>query len=116
MRDYYDAKGVSGSVYRFDRFREGFPLSAMGGNIIYARDAGEGVEIVYAVPTDCISRDAYLRWDEAVAGFGAQHLLTRLNFSRQVRQNEHDDIVAANPPLMIDLAPDVSLPEPKTDD
>ena len=46
MRDLMDIKGASGTVYRFSRLREGRPLSAMGGNYVYARANGDAVELV----------------------------------------------------------------------
>ena len=37
MRDIIDVRGASGVAYRFTRFRDGNPLSAMGGNFVYVR-------------------------------------------------------------------------------
>ena len=48
MKDIIDVRGASGAVYRFTRFRDGNPLSAMGGNFIYAREANAQTHLLYA--------------------------------------------------------------------
>src|SRR5205807_3753317 len=47
MRDWIDIKGASGAVYRFHLFKDGRPLSPMGGNYIYARKTGDRFEALY---------------------------------------------------------------------
>jgi hypothetical protein len=99
MRDIIDVRGASGVAYRFTRFRTGNPLSAMGGNFIYARltgDEDEGqAELLYAGDAENLLTDARRLWDQAVADHGATDLFTRLNISERVRRAEHADILAA---------------------
>ena len=100
MRDLIDVTGASGSVYRFSRFRDGRPLSAMGGNYVYAREDGDKYAIVYAGEGQNLLTDAHARWEQAVKEQAAGHLFTRLNVSQQARQREHADILkAARPPM-----------------
>ncbi|MGI8840700.1 MAG: hypothetical protein ACR2F8_07980 [Caulobacteraceae bacterium] len=100
MRDLIDLKGASGAVYRFNLLRDGRPLSPMGGNFAYVREAGEGYEVILVGEGQNLLTDARARWAGAVAGHGAQHLYTRLNITERVRRHEHDDIVAAARPPM----------------
>jgi hypothetical protein len=107
MRDIIDVRGASGVAYRFTRFREGNPLSAMGGNFIYARpkadDEGagaEGAEVIYAGEAQNLLTDARRQWERAVAEHRVTDLFTRLNISERVRRQEHADILAAAPPPM----------------
>ncbi|MEP6966857.1 MAG: hypothetical protein ABI906_02145 [Pseudomonadota bacterium] len=100
MRDIVDIRGASGAVYRFNRLREGRPLSPMGGNFLYLREAGEGYEVVHVSEGQNLLTDARGRWDEAVRDHGAAHLFTRLNITERVRLHEHEDIVeAVRPPM-----------------
>lgn len=105
MKDLIDVTGASGSVYRFNRLRDGRPLSAMGGNYVYARERGGAFEIVYAGEGENLLKDAHCRWDEAVAAHGAAQLFTRLNISERVRQQEQADILAAVNPAMVGPRP-----------
>ncbi|MEO8926999.1 MAG: hypothetical protein ABI306_07530 [Caulobacteraceae bacterium] len=100
MRDMIDLKGASGAIYRFNLFGDGRPLSPMGGNFAYVRDAGEGYEVVHVGEGQNLLTDARARWAEAVAEHRAEHLFTRLNITERVRRHEHDDIVAAARPPM----------------
>ena len=109
MRDIIDVRGASGVTYRFARFRDGSPLSAMGGNFIYARpptarqgteDEKEGAEVVYAGEAQNLLTDARRLWDQAVAEHGVSDLFTRLNISERVRRQELADILAAARPPM----------------
>ena len=111
MRDIIDVRGASGVAYRFTRFREGNPLSAMGGNFIYARPkaddegagggaAGEAAEVIYAGEAQNLLTDARREWERAVAEHRVTDLFTRLNISERVRRQEHADILAAAPPPM----------------
>jgi hypothetical protein len=100
MRDLIDVRGASGAVYRFNLFREGRPLSPMGGNFIYVREAGEGYEVVHVGEGQNLLTDARAGWARAVAEHGAAHMFTRLNITERVRQHEHADIMAAvHPPM-----------------
>jgi len=100
MRDIIDVKGASGVAYRFTRFRDGNPLSAMGGNYLYALDDASAPQVIYAGEAQNLLTGARLLWDRAVADFGATDLFTRLNISERTRQQEHADILAASPPPM----------------
>ena len=105
MRDLLDIKGASGTVYRFSRLREGRPLSAMGGNFVYARVNGDAMELVYTGESENLMKDAQVHWSAAVEGFGAEHLFSRLNISERVRKSENEDILAAVSPPMNTAAP-----------
>jgi hypothetical protein len=100
MRDLIDVKGASGAVYRFTRFRVGNPLSAMGGNFIYASEVGDASQIIYAGEAQNLLTDARVLWDQAVREHAAEGLYTRLNISESVRQKEHTDITSAYLPPM----------------
>ena len=114
MRDIIDVRGASGVAYRFTRFRDGNPLSAMGGNFVYARPRtekgnaekggggeGEGApDVIYAGEAQNLLTDARRLWDRAVAEHGATDLFTRLNISERTRRHEHADILAAARPPM----------------
>lgn len=111
MRDIIDVRGASGVAYRFTRFRDGNPLSAMGGNFIYARpkaSAGKGaakegegeVEVVYAGEAQNLLTGARRLWDRAVAEHAVTDLFTRLNISEGTRRHEQADILAAARPPM----------------
>ena len=102
MRDFLDIRGASGSIYRFSRFRDGSPLSAMGGNYVYARERDGALELVFSGESENLMRDAQRQWDEAVNTHGAEHLFSRLNISERVRTQENDDILAAVTPPMND--------------
>ena len=96
MQDIIDIRGASGVSYRFTRFRDGNPLSAMGGNFLYAREGGEGAEVLYAGEAQNLLTDAREFWERAVAEHGAKDLYTRLNISAGTRRLEHADILAAS--------------------
>lgn len=100
MRDMIDVRGASGAVYRFNLIREGRPLSPMGGNFIYLREAGEGYEVIHVGEGQNLLTDARVLWQQAVRDHGAAHLFTRLNITERVRQHEHADIMeAVSPPM-----------------
>jgi hypothetical protein len=105
MRDSVDVRGASGAVYRFTRFREGNPLSAMGGNFLYARQRDDGHEILYAGEAQNLLTGAHQEWDRAVRDFGAGDLYTRLNISERTRQQEHADILGGVLPTMNQAIP-----------
>ncbi len=100
MRDLIDVRGASGAVYRFGLVRDGRPLSPIGGNYLYVRDAGDTYEIVHAGEGQNLTNDSRIRWPDAESIYGALHLFTRLNISEGIRQTEHNDIVAAVKPAM----------------
>ncbi|MHB8529086.1 MAG: hypothetical protein ACYC8V_06190 [Caulobacteraceae bacterium] len=104
MRELIDVHGASGAVYRFSLFREGRPLSPMGGNFLYVREEedgpGKGYEIVHVGEGQNLLTDAHLDWDKAVGTHAVSHLFTRLNISERTRKQEHADIVRAlHPPM-----------------
>jgi hypothetical protein len=109
MRDIIDLRGASGVAYRFTRFRDGNPLSAMGGNFVYARlppagedtpGTGSGAVVIYAGEAQNLLTDSRALWDQAVAEHGVTDLFTRLNISERTRRHEHADILAAGRPPM----------------
>jgi len=106
MRDIIDVRGASGAVYRFTRFRDGNPLSAMGGNFVYARHNEEAPELLFAGEAQNLLTGARRLWDAAVRDHGADGLYTRLNISEGVRRREHADIAAANTLPISDPEPD----------
>ena len=100
MRDIIDVKGASGVFYRFTRFRNGNPLSAMGGNFIYAKQGEEGPHVIFAGEAQNLLTDSRVWWDRAVRDHAAVDLFTRLNISERTRRQEHADILAADAPAM----------------
>src|SRR4051812_42280579 len=102
MREIIDVRGASGAVYRFNLLTAGRPLSPMGGNFVYVREAGESYEVMLVGECQNLLTDARRSWDAAVREHGVGHLFTRLNISERVRRHEHDDIVeAARPPMNV---------------
>jgi hypothetical protein len=100
MRDWIDLKGASGAIYRFNLFKDGRPLSPMGGNFIYARETAGRVEVLYINEVQNLLKDAGNRWNEGVQTHQAEALYTRLNISERVRKQEHDDLaVGLTPPM-----------------
>ena len=100
MRDQIDLKGASERVYRFMQVKEGRPLSPMGGNFAYVIEKDESYDVVLVGEAQNLSKDAKLRWDEAVLMYGVPHLFMRLNITEGVRQREHADILELTPPPM----------------
>ena len=100
MRDWIDLRGASGGVYRFNLFKDGRPLSPMGGNYIYARETGGRIEVLYIGEVQNLLKDSGARWNEAVDAHQAQALFTRLNISERVRKQEHTDLSEALQPPM----------------
>jgi hypothetical protein len=105
MKDIIDVRGASGAAYRFTRFREGNPLSAMGGNFVYARETDDVTTILFVGEAQNLLTGAQSLWDDAVRGHGAEGLYTRLNISERTRQAEHSDILAALATPMNTAAP-----------
>ena len=107
MRDIIDLHGASGAVYRFNLLTAGRPLSPMGGNFVYVREAGEALEVVLVGEGQNLLTDARRSWDKAVREHGAAHIFTRLNISERTRRHEHDDIVdASKPPMNVQTGDD----------
>jgi len=107
LKDQIDLRGASGAVYRFSLFKEGRPLSPMGGNYAYARETGDRVEILYIGEVQNLLKDCHTRWGEAVEMYQAVALYSRLNISERIRKQEHEDLVAAmrppmNEPVLVD--------------
>ena len=102
MKELADVHGACRAVYRFALFRDGRPLSPMGGNFLYVRacDEGPGYEIVHVGEGQNLLTDAHCEWNKAVKTYAASHLFTRLNISERTRRQEHDDILKALTPLM----------------
>jgi hypothetical protein len=101
MKDTIDLRGASGAGYRFQLFREGRPLSPMGGNYLYVREefAG-GFTVLYSGEGENLLTGAASRWVEAENQHHATHLYTRLNISQAIRKSEHRDLIAGYNPLM----------------
>jgi hypothetical protein len=108
VRDQIDCRIESGEHLRFTLFKEGRPLSPMGGNFLYVRDGEDGPVILYAGQTDNLALHAQERWGEAASSHGAQGLYTRLNITGAVRQREHLDLLEA-------LDPPMNAGEPRAD-
>ena len=96
MKDIIDVRGGSGAAYRFTRFRDGNPLSAMGGNFLYASEADEVTVVLYVGEAQNLLTGARVAWEQAVRDHAAEGLYTRLNISERTRQAEHADILAAS--------------------
>ncbi len=100
MRDQIDCRIGSGEHLRFTLFKEGRPLSPMGGNYLYVLDAEDGPRILCAGETDNLALHAQSRWSEARSSFGADALYTRLNITAAVRRREHVELLDALAPPM----------------
>lgn len=100
MKDQIDLKGASGAVYRFSLFKEGRPLSPMGGNFVYARETGDRIEILFVGEVQNLLKDSHCRWVEAAEVHQAVALYSRLNISERLRKQENDDLLEAlHPPM-----------------
>jgi hypothetical protein len=108
VRDQIDCQTGSGEHLRFTLFKEGRPLSPMGGNFLYVKDGPDGAVILCAGQTDNLALHAQERWAEAVSGHGAQGLYTRLNITAAVRKREHLELLEA-------LAPPMNAGEPRAE-
>lgn len=109
MRDIIDVRGASGAAYRFTRFRDGNPLSAMGGNFVYARETSDVTTVIFVGEAQNLLTGAQTLWDEAVRDHGVEGLYTRLNISERTRKAEHVDILAvARTPMNIEPSGDPS--------
>jgi hypothetical protein len=103
LRDQIDCRLESGEHLRFSLFKEGRPLSPMGGNYLYVKDCEEGPRIIFAGQTDNLALHAQARWGEGQEAFGLDGLYTRLNITTVVRKREHQDLLEAlNPPMNVD--------------
>lgn len=103
MRDQIDCRLESGEHLRFSLFKEGRPLSPMGGNYLYVKDTEDGPRIIFAGQTDNLALHAQERWGEAQSLFGLDGLYTRLNITTAVRRREHQDLLEAlDPPMNVD--------------
>lgn len=100
MKPFLDLTGASGSVYRFRLAADPSALPATAGNFVWVRDAKEGSEIVCLGTARTLMRAAAAR--QAAQWREATDLYLRLNVSRETRDGEHEDIVAAvRPPLVL---------------
>jgi hypothetical protein len=105
VRDQIDCRVASGEHLRFTLFKDGRPLSPMGGNYLYVKDAPDGPRVICAGETDNLALNAQTRWSEAKAGHGAEALYTRLNITAAVRRREHLELLEAlDPPMNADEA------------
>jgi hypothetical protein len=100
MSDHIDVHGASGKLYRFRLAPNARPASAMSGTFAYVREEGRAKEILFVGETDNLMNGAPARWIEAAGQHQATHLYVRLNISAAVRQEELQDILDANTPVM----------------
>ena len=102
MKDTIDLTGASGANYRFQLFRDGRPLSPMGGNYLYVREEpfGGGFTVLYVGEGENLLTGAPSRWAEAETDGHATHLFTRLNISQMIRKHEYRDLIAGYQPQM----------------
>jgi len=109
VRDQIDCRVASGEYLRFILFKEGRPLSPMGGNYLYVKETEDGPRVVCAGLTDNLALHAFERWAEALARFGVEGLYTRLNFAAAVRRREHLELLEKlDPPMNADESPRAS--------
>jgi hypothetical protein len=100
LKDQIDCRVGTGAYYRFTLFKEGRPLSPMGGNFIYVREGESGPVVLYSGETDNLAVHASERWPEAVQRHGATLIYTRLNVSSAVRRRENVELLQAYDPPM----------------
>lgn len=103
MRDQIDCRVGSGEALRFSLLKDGRPLSPMGGNFLYVRQAEDGVRVLHAGQTDNLALHALERWEEGQSQHAAEAVYTRLNITAAVRRREHLELLAAlDPPMNAD--------------
>ncbi len=100
MNDHIDVRGGSGKLYRFRLAENGKPGSAMSGTFAYVRGDPDEHELLFVGETDNLMNGAQERWMEAVDKHRATHLYIRLNISAATRNEELEDILSANAPVM----------------
>ena len=103
MKDFLDLKGASGALYRFRIWPEGAPHLPIAGNYVFLKAEPEGFTVLLVGATNDLSQ-ARRAW-EKVAQRGATHAFTRLTVARATRTAEHEDLVAAYNPLVVDGGP-----------
>jgi len=100
MREFVDLRGASGSLYRFRLWPEGGAHPPIAGNYIVLKEDASGVKLLAAAVTGDLSQ-AGVEARKALAKDSEARLYTRLNVARAVRAAEHDDIVQAYKPAMV---------------
>ena len=101
MRDQIDCRVGGGEYLRFSLFKEGRPLSPMGGNFLYVKaEGGDGHRVIFAGQTDNLALNAQARWSEAQGKYGVDGLYTRLNITTAVRKREHGELLESLDPPM----------------
>jgi hypothetical protein len=101
LRDQIDCRTGAGEYLRFSLFKEGRPLSPMGGNFVYVKkDGPDGHQVIFAGQTDNLALHAQERWSEAQGKYGVDGLYTRLNITTAVRRREHGELLEALDPPM----------------
>jgi hypothetical protein len=100
VKDQIDCQVASGAHYRFALFKDGRPLSPMGGNYLFVRETDDGTQVLYCAEADNLSVHARERWAEAEQRHGATALYTRLNVSSGVRKRENAELLEAYSPPM----------------
>jgi hypothetical protein len=99
VKAYIDARGASGSSFRFRLVEDPAHLQTMAGNFLYVRTTRSGFEVVYSGEAGSLT-EALSRWAEAKAEHGATGLYMRLNISQATRLDEQADITAQYHPPM----------------
>ena len=100
MREFVDLRGVSGNLYRFRLWPEGGAHPPIAGNYIVLREEASDLKILAAAVTGDLSQAAN-EGRKALAKDPGARLYTRLNVARAVRNAEHEDIVEAYKPAMV---------------
>jgi hypothetical protein len=97
----YEIAGKSGARYRYTPLEEDRFLPPAGANYIIARVTKEGAAVIYAGETDNLANRA---WQEALAKARADYpgakILTRLNVTRAIREQERADLIEEHQPPM----------------
>jgi hypothetical protein len=94
-----DLTGASGAVYRYAAAPERGVSTPMGGNFAFVRVSGSDLTVIYMGQTDNLMRNAAERWNQAEP-LGATHIYIRLNVSGRLREEELQDLLAAQVPAM----------------
>ena len=100
MREFVDLRGASGSLYRFRLWPEGGAHPPIAGNYIVLREDASELKVLLAAVTADLSQAA-VEARKALAKDPQARLYTRLNVARAVRNAEHEDIVEAYKPAVL---------------
>lgn len=104
MKTVIDVPGASGQSYRFRRLDDIAAPPATAGNFIYVRWDPLQPVILYLGEADSLSA-VHGRWAEAQAKHQASEIFVRLNVGREIRQQEHEDLLQRQSPVMNGAGP-----------